>query len=137
VRSSSSFVPPSPLSVIRIETKSTTAIAAVYPATIQANGLKTYGMVRQTDQGVYVDPARLPESGAVARVGNAALSRAGLNQARRYEAREVQVSARANRLSMAMPDGVRVRARTDGYIGRPADLPPREQLVNAWRFARG
>jgi len=114
------------------------SLRAVHPATIEANGLKTYGVVRRTDQGVYVDPARLPESGAIARVGNAALARAGLNQARYYEAGRVQTSERgANRLAMEMPDGVRVRARTDGFIGRPADLPPGAQLRNAWQFAKG
>jgi hypothetical protein len=112
-------------------------LRAVYPATISAGGLRTYGTVRQTDAGVYIDPGRLPESGALARLGNAALSNAGLNTARRYDASAVDMTETAPRLTITTPDGLEVRARTDGFVGRPSELSPVEQLRNAWRFARG
>ena len=113
-------------------------LQAAYPATIKAGGLSTMGMVRQTDQVVYVDPARLPSTGVVGRAGNIALSVAGLNTGRRYDAEAVQISQQAdNHLTISTPDGVQVTARTDGFVGKPSELSAGQQLLNAWKLAKG
>jgi hypothetical protein len=113
-------------------------VRQAYPATIVARGHRTYGTVRQTDTGFYVDPARMPRTGLLGPTSSAALSRAGLTAGRRYRLDDVRrAMPAANRLRVWTPDGVEVLARTDGYVGRPADLSPLGRLRNVWRFARG
>ncbi|MEK6252334.1 MAG: hypothetical protein AABM43_10395 [Actinomycetota bacterium] len=115
--------------------RSDESLQNVYPATVVSHGVKAPATVRQTNHGFYVDPLRMPQGGMIGSVGNAILKRADLTTSHRYDADAVLVEQpTANRLRLRPQPGVEVRARTDGFVGRPNDLPPRQQIANALAF---
>ncbi len=105
----------------------------------QRDGAKTPVNVRIADNGgVYVDTLSVERVGLIAGAAGRVLDRKGLTQPYYYEPEQVDIKTtpQRNRVEITTPD-IQVRVRTDGYVGRPSTLSKKEQLKQAWRFARG
>lgn len=112
-----------------------------YPGTAQVGRFRTPVNVRVADsQGetvYYVDTPSVERVGPLAGAAGRLLDRSGASTPRRLENGAVTVTpADEGRLRLQAP-GVSVTARTDGFIGRPSELSPAQQLRQAWRFAKG
>jgi hypothetical protein len=105
-------------------------VVQVQPGVAVRGGVRSPVNVRVASDGaIYVDTPSVERVGPVAGVAGRVLDQSGLSQPYYYTPQQVQVGPQPqeNRVQYVVP-GMQVRARTDGYVGRPADLSTRDQL---------
>lgn len=117
-------------------------VAQAFPGAATINGRRTPVTIRIADDAngpaaFYIDFPKVQAVGPVARLAQGSLRRNGLQEPLRIDAAAgVVTHPEPDRLQIDAPN-VTIRARTDGFLGRPSTLSPREQIRQAWRFARG
>jgi hypothetical protein len=116
-------------------------IEAVYPGTARnAGGLfspKQMVNVIVTPTGYYVDTPSVQRVGPMARLAGGWLDRSGMTTPYVIPRDTAAVAEpRPNRIVIQAPSVPTVTARTDGYVGRPADLSAGDQLRNLGRMFR-
>jgi hypothetical protein len=84
---------------------------------------------------VYVDKPRIQRVGPLAKALGRFGDRLGTFTPARYEDASIKIRPNSGAVRISTDEGL-VRARSDTYIGRSADLPPRQQLKNMWKILR-
>ncbi len=116
-------------------------VVAVYPGTARNTGRlprpKQMVNVVQTASGYYVDTPSVERVGPFARVAGRVLDTSGMSTPFQMPVGTASIEEpRPNRLVISAPSQPLVMARTDGFVGRPADLSAGDQLRNLTSFFR-
>ena len=92
--------------------------------------------IRVGTEAVYVDTSRVEAVGPIARIAQLALKQADLLNPQTVPISQVSNPTQPFTVPGAVGD-LEVRPRPQAFVGRPSELPPREQVVHLWRLLRG
>ena len=120
----------------------TETVRAVYPSVARGQvGLikpKQTVNVVLTDQNLYVDTPSVERVGPVARLAGQVLDRGGMSEPQHVPLAQatMQDALLPNRVLIQAPSLPVITARTDAFVGRPADLSAGGQVKNLWSMLR-
>jgi len=116
-------------------------LVAVYPGVATAGRVRAPVNVRVVEAAsghvAYIDTIKQARVGPLAKLLGAVHDRSAVAVPARVQLPGPPVVNVQNRIQLEAQRQVQVTARANGFVGRPADLPWRKQLAEAWRFAKG